>query len=161
MRVGFVKFACWAAPAAASSQPRAAVRGMPQPGPVTWAERVAGLEQGGDAGMVLQDRAQPARERGDLHGPRRGGVSPAVDLAEHRVEDEVVQLFLAADVAVQRAGNHAEAAGEAAHAQGLRAVGGDDREGLRDDTLAGERPTAALPLVGRVEPQRERAASGC
>ena len=90
-----------------------------------------------------------------------GGVGLAVDLAENRVEDEVVELFLAADVAVQRAGNHAEAGGEGAHAEGLRAVGGDDREGLGDDTLSGERAAAALPVVGRVEPQRGRVRVCC
>jgi len=77
------------------------------------AQGVAGLEQGCDAGMVLQDRSQPVRERGDLLRPGQGGVGPAVDLGEYRVEDEVVKLFLAADVPVQRAGNHAEAAGQA------------------------------------------------
>jgi hypothetical protein len=120
------------------------------------AERVAGLEQGGGAGMVLQDRPKPSREGGDLRGPGRGGIGPAVDLAEHRVEDEVVELFLAADVPVQRARHHAEAGGEGAHAQGLRAVGGDDREGLGDDAFPGERAAAAFPLAGRVEPQRGR-----
>jgi hypothetical protein len=120
------------------------------------AERVAGLEQGGDTGMVLQDRPQPVRERGDLRGPGQGGVGPAVDLGEHRVENEIVELFLAADVAVQRAGNHAEAACEGAHAEGLRAIGADDREGLGDDTLTGERAAAALRPVRRVEPERAR-----
>ena len=67
-----------------------------------------------------------------------------------------MELFLAADVAVQRAGNHAEAAGEAAHAEGLCAIHADDREGLGDDTLAGERRPAALPVVRRNEPERAR-----
>ena len=120
------------------------------------ADGVTGLEQGGDAGMVLQDRPQPVRERGDLRDPGQSRVGPAVDLGEHRVEDEVVELFLAADVAVQRAGNHAEAGGEGAHAEGLRAIRADDREGLGDDTLAGERAAAALPVVRRVEPERAR-----
>jgi hypothetical protein len=59
-------------------------------------------------------------------------------------------------MAVQRAGNHAEAAGEAAHAEGLRAIHADDREGLGDDTLAGERRATALPVVRRDEPERAR-----
>ena len=67
-----------------------------------------------------------------------------------------MELFLVADVAVQRAGNHAEAAGEAAHAEGLRAIHADDREGLGDDTLASERGAAAPPVVRRDEPERAR-----
>ena len=72
----------------------------------------------------------------------------AVDLGQDAVEDEVVELLLAADVAVQRAGNHAEAGGQGAHAEGLHAVGADDREGLGDDAFAGERDAAAFLLVG-------------
>jgi hypothetical protein len=44
------------------------------------ADGVAGLEQGGDAGMIFQDGPQPVRERGDLAGPGEGGVSLVVDL---------------------------------------------------------------------------------
>src|SRR5207302_8510905 len=98
----------------------------------------------------------PVREPGNLRDRGQSGVGPAVDLSEHGVEDKIVELFLAADVAVQRAGNHAEAAGEAAHAEGLRAIHADDREGLGDDTLAGERGAAALPAVRRDEPERAR-----
>jgi hypothetical protein len=87
--------------------------------------------------MILQNRPQPVRQHGNLRHRGQSGVCPAVDLGEHGVEDKIVELFLAADVAVQRAGNHAEAAGEAAHAEGLRAIGADDREGLGDDPLAG------------------------
>jgi hypothetical protein len=50
------------------------------------ADGIAGLEQGGDAGMVLQGRPQPAREGADLCGPGRAGICLAVDLGEHRVE---------------------------------------------------------------------------
>jgi hypothetical protein len=52
---------------------------------------------------------------------------------------------LAADVPVQRAGYHAEAGGDSAHAEGLHAVGADDRERLGDNALAGERKAAAIP----------------
>jgi hypothetical protein len=44
------------------------------------AEGVAGLEQGGAAGVVLEDGPQPACERGDLPGPGEGRVGWAVDL---------------------------------------------------------------------------------
>ena len=115
-----------------------------------------GLEQDGDAGVALQDRPQSVRERGDLCGPGQSRVGPAVDLGKHSVEDKVIELFLAADVAVQRPGNHAEAAAEGAHAEGLRAICADDREGLGDDPLAGERAAAAVPVVWRVEPERAR-----
>jgi len=43
---------------------------------------VAGLEQRGDAGMVLKDRAQPVREGRDLSLPGRIGVCLAVNLGE-------------------------------------------------------------------------------
>ena len=85
-------------------------------------EGVAGLEQPGDAGMVFQDGAQPVREHLDLPGPAESVVGLAVDLGQHPVHDEVAELFLAAHVAVQRAGDHAEAGGEGAHAQGGGAV---------------------------------------
>jgi hypothetical protein len=120
------------------------------------ADGVTGLEQGGDAGMVLQDRPQPVREHGHLRDPGLRRVGPAVDLGEHRVEDQVVKLFLVADMAVQRAGHHPEAASEGAHAEGLRAIRADDREGLGDDTLTGERAPAGFPLVRRVEPDGAR-----
>jgi hypothetical protein len=116
------------------------------------ADRVACLQQGGDAGMVFQDRPQPPRESGDLRHPRRARVCLAVDFGEHRVEDKVVKLFLAAHVAVQRAGYHAKPGGDGAHAEGLRAVRADDGQGLGDDALASERPAGALPVVRGVEP---------
>ena len=114
------------------------------------------MSSAGDAGMVFQDCPQPLRERRDLPGPVEGVIGLAVDLGQHAVEDEVVELLLAADVAVQRAGNHAQAGGQGAHAEGLHAVRADDREGLGDDALAGERAPAALLAVGRAEPQRVR-----
>jgi len=59
-----------------------------------WPEGVAGLEQSGDAGMVLKDRPQPVRERLDLLGPGEARIDLAVDLGEDPVEDEVVKLLL-------------------------------------------------------------------
>jgi hypothetical protein len=103
--------------------------------------------------VVFEDRPQPVRERGDLPGPREGGIGPAVDLGQDAVQDEVVQLLLASDVAVQRGGNHAEAGAQGAHAQGRRPVGADDREGLGDDAVAGERAAAVLLTVRGAEPQ--------
>jgi hypothetical protein len=94
------------------------------------------------------------RERGDLTGPGEGGVSPVVDLGQDAIKDEIVQLVLAGDVAVQRGGDHAEAGGEGAHAQGGSAVGADDRQGFGDDAVAGERAAAALLTAWGVEPQR-------
>ncbi len=103
--------------------------------------------------MGLQNRPQAAREGGDLCSPGHAGVGLAVDLGEHRVENEIVELFLAADVTVQRARHHAETSGDGSHAEGLRAMGADEREGLSDDALAGEHLAAALPLVRGPEPQ--------
>jgi hypothetical protein len=54
------------------------------------ADGVARLEQGGDAGMAVQDVPQPTGEGRDLRDPRCAGVGLAVDLGEHRVEGEVV-----------------------------------------------------------------------
>jgi hypothetical protein len=62
--------------------------------------------------MVFQDGPQPLPERGHLPGPIQGVIGLAVGLGQHVVEDKVVELLLAADVAVQRAGNHAQAGGE-------------------------------------------------
>ena len=83
-------------------------------------EGVAGLEQPGDAGMAFQDRPQPVREHLDLLGPAERAVGLGVDLGQHPVHDEVAELLLAAHVAVQRAGDHAKAGGEGAHAEGVR-----------------------------------------
>jgi hypothetical protein len=46
------------------------------------------------------------REHLDLLGPGAAAIDLAVHLGQHPVEDEVVQLFLVAHVAVQRPGNH-------------------------------------------------------
>ena len=99
------------------------------------------------------------RERGDLRGRGLGGVGAAVDLGQHGVEDEVVQLFLAADVTVQGTGNYAESGRQRPHAEGLRTIGADDRERLGDDAVTGERTAAALRVAGPVEPQRTRVGS--
>jgi hypothetical protein len=104
--------------------------------------------------VVFQDGPESVRQRRDLAGPGEGGIGRAVDLGQHPVEDEVLKLLLAADMAVQRAGNHAEAAGEGAHAEGLDAIRTDDREGLGYDTFAGERAAVVARAVRRVEPQR-------
>ena len=45
-------------------------------------------------------------EQLDLLGPRQCLVDDAVDLGEHSINDQVLQLLLATDVAVQRAGHH-------------------------------------------------------
>ena len=85
-------------------------------------------------------------------------IDVAVDLGQHPVEDEVVELLLVAHVAVQRRGNHSQTGGEGAHAQRVHAVGADDREGLGDDPLAGQRAAAALVFAGwGDEPERVRA----
>jgi hypothetical protein len=51
------------------------------------------------------------RERLDLLGPGEGGVELGVDLGQHPVQDEVVQLLLVVHVPVQRRWDHAEAGG--------------------------------------------------
>jgi hypothetical protein len=88
-----------------------------EPGSVQWCkerlgqgegvrpERVAGLEERGNPGMVLQHLPQPMGEQLELLGPGLGGVEVAVDLGEHGVKDQVVELLLVADVVVERAGD--------------------------------------------------------
>ena len=128
-----------------------------------WPEGIAGLEQPGGARMVFQDRAQAVREDLDVLGPGTGVIDIAVDLGQNRVEDEVVELLLVAHVAVQRAGNHSQTRGEGAHAERIHAVGADDREGLGDDPLAGQRASGALVLDDRgdePEPLRVRLRGG-
>jgi hypothetical protein len=84
-----------------------------------------------------------------VHG--RAGAGLAVDLGQDAVEDEVVKLVLAVNVAVQRGGNHAEAGSEGAHAQGRCAMAADDRESLSHETVAGEHAAAVLLAVRRTE----------
>ncbi len=103
---------------------------------------------------MFEDSPQPVRERADLPGPGEGGVGLAVDLGQHAVEDEVMELLLAAYVAVQRTGNHSEAGGEGAHAEGPDTTGADDYEGLGDDSFAGEGAAAVLVAVWGVNQSR-------
>src|SRR6266702_8518198 len=103
---------------------------------------------------MFEDSPQPVRERADLPGPGEGGVGLAVDLGQHAVEDEVMELLLAAYVAVQRTGNHSEAGGEGAHAEGPDTTGADDYEGLGDDSFAGEGAAAVLVAVWGGEPEQ-------
>jgi len=117
-------------------------------------EGVAGFEQSGDTGVVLKDCAQPVREHLDPFGPSEAVIDRAVDLGQYSVEDEVVELFLVAHVAVQRRGNDSETGGKGAHAQRVHAVGTNDRESLGDDVFAGKRAATALFTGGRDEPQR-------
>jgi hypothetical protein len=77
-----------------------------------------------------------------------------VDLGEHAVKDQVLELFLVAHVVVERAWDHSQAGGQAAHGQRLDALLGDDRQRLGHHALAGELGTAVLVVGGRVEPQR-------
>jgi HSP20 family protein len=60
------------------------------------AERVAGLEQGRDAGMVFQVRAEPVGEGLDLPGPAGSVADLGVDLGQHPVCGQVAELLLAA-----------------------------------------------------------------
>jgi hypothetical protein len=56
--------------------------------------------------MVLEHVAQPMGEQLDLLGPRQCVVDVAVDLSEHPVNDQVLQLLLTTDVTIERAGDH-------------------------------------------------------
>jgi hypothetical protein len=120
-------------------------------------ERVAGLQQRGDAGMVVQDRPQPVREDLDLLGPGEGPIEMVVDLGQHSVQDEIVELLHVAYVAVQRRGNDLETGGQCAHAQRVHAVGGDDGKRLGNQAFAGQGAAPVLVDHRRGEPQLVRA----
>jgi hypothetical protein len=118
------------------------------------AERVAGLEDPGDPRMLLEHSARTVGEDLELLGPGQGVAEVDVHLGQDAVEQQVVELLLVADVAVEGAGDDPQARGQAAHGEGLDALVGDDRQGLGDHALAGELGTAVLVDGGRVEPQR-------
>ena len=77
-----------------------------------------------------------------------------VDLGQHPVQDEVIQLFLVAHVAVQSTGNHSKTGSEGTHAQRVDAVRTDDRDCLGDDAFAGKGLATFRFAEGRCEPQR-------
>jgi hypothetical protein len=118
------------------------------------AERVAGLEDAGHSGMGLEHLAEPMGQDLELLGPVQGGVQVEVDLGQHAVEEQVVKLLFVADMVVQRAGDHPQAGGQAAHGQGLDAVFCDDCQRLGDHALSGELGAAVLAVHGGVEPER-------
>jgi len=89
------------------------------------------------------------REHLDSFGPSEAVIDRAVDLGQYSVEDEVVELFLVAHVAVQRRGYHSETGGKGAHAQRVHTVSTDDGEGLGDDVFAGKRAATVLFAGGR------------
>jgi hypothetical protein len=93
------------------------------------------------------------RQNLDPFGPAARFIDLMVDLGQHSVQDKVIQLFLVAHVAVQRAGNHSKAGREGTHAQCVDAVGTDDNEGLGDDAFAGKGAATFLIAERRCEPQ--------
>src|SRR6266508_3768286 len=85
-----------------------------------------------------------------VHG-RLGSTSQSTS-ASTPVEDQVLELLLAAHVAVERARDHPEAGGQVAHGQRLDALFGDDRQGLGEHALARERLASVLVAHGAGEP---------
>jgi len=118
------------------------------------AERVAGLEDPGDPRMGLEHHAQPGGQDFELFGPSQGGVGVEVDLGQDAVKDQVLELLFVADVVVEGAGDDPQAGGQGAHAHGLDAVLGDDRQRLGNHALAGELGAAVGVVDGCVEPER-------
>jgi hypothetical protein len=118
------------------------------------AEWVAGLEDPGYPGMGLEHLAEPVGQELELVGPVQGGVQVGVDLGQDVVEDQVVELLFVADVVVEGTGDDPQAGGQAAHAQGVGAVMGDDRQRLFDNAFTGKPVTAVLAVAGRAKPQR-------
>ena len=103
--------------------------------------------------MGLKHLAEPVGQDLELLGPAQGGVQ-VVDLGQDAVKEQILELLFVADVVVQGAGDDPQAAGQAAHGQGLGAVVGDDRQRLFDDSFAGELGAAVLFVGGRAKPQR-------
>jgi hypothetical protein len=97
--------------------------------------------------MGLEHLAQPVGQDLELLGPGQGGIEVDVDLGQDAVKEQVLELLFVADVVVERAGDYAQARGQAAHGEGLDALLGDDREDLGDHLLAGELGAAVL-VVG-------------
>jgi hypothetical protein len=90
----------------------------------------------------------------DLLGPRQCRVDVAVNLGEHAVKHQVLELLLTPDVAIQRAGDHPETRGQGAHGQRFDALLGDQGERLGHHALPSERAAQLLIGVRGVEPQR-------
>src|SRR5581483_4686274 len=90
----------------------------------------------------------------DLLGPRQYLVDLAINLGEHAVNNQVLELFLTPDVAIQRAGDHPETRGQGAHGQRFDALLGYQRECLGHHALPGERAADLLIGFWGVEPQR-------
>jgi hypothetical protein len=120
----------------------------------------AGKRSGGSERKNL---AEPAGQDLELVGPVHGRVQAEVDLGQHVVQDQVLELLFVVDVSVEGAGDDPQAGGQAAHGEGLDAVVGDDGQGLGDHPLVGELAAAVLVLDRRVEPQRAGGpvAGGC
>ena len=78
------------------------------------------------AGMVLEHLAQAMGQDLEPLGPGQRGTEVDIDLGQDAVEEQVLELLLVADVAIDRAGDDPQAGGQAAHGQGLDAVLGDD-----------------------------------
>jgi hypothetical protein len=92
-------------------------------------------------------------QRGELFGPGECGVDVAVDLGEHAVQDEVLESFLAAHVAVERAGDHVEAGGEGAHGQRRDTLLGNEGECLGHHAVPGEGGAPLVGGLGTVKPE--------
>src|SRR2546421_9738128 len=90
----------------------------------------------------------------DLLDPWQYLVDLAVNLGEHAVNNQVLELLFALYVAVQGAGDHPETRGQGAHGQRFDTLLGNQRECLGHHALPGE--CAADLLIGfrGVEPQR-------
>jgi hypothetical protein len=104
--------------------------------------------------MLLEHPAQPVGPDLELLAPLQRGVEVEVDLGQDAVKEQVLELLLAADVAVDRGGDNSQAGGQAAHGQGMDAVLGDHRQRLGDHPLTGEPGAAVLVVGGWVEPRR-------
>ncbi len=66
---------------------------------------VAGLEDASHAGMGLEHLAQPMGQDLELLGPGQRGTEVDIDLGQDAVEEQVLELLLVADVAIDRAGD--------------------------------------------------------
>ena len=76
-------------------------------------QRVAGLEDPGHPGMVLEDLAEPVGQDLELLAPAKGGVQVEVDLGQDAVKEQVLELLFVADVVIEGAGDDPQAGGQA------------------------------------------------
>jgi hypothetical protein len=97
----------------------------------------------------------------ELLGPGQREVEVDVHFGQNAVKDQILELLLVADMAVDGARDDLQAGAQAAHGQGFDAVLSNDRQRFFDDAFAGELAATVLIIAGRVEPEGACPSVGC